>query len=114
VLWPLTWIYLGIGNLGVAVPEFQLSGTSDLTGQPVRFTVEYDCSHGDAMRIVRASRAPLVVIRSAPGITAQYFIYSWDERTAQVDMSAAPDNLLPSQPAREHSSGQLAGTRATG
>ena len=69
------------------------------------------------MRIVRASRAPLVVIRSAPGIAAQYFIYSWDESTAQVDMSGAPENLLPAQPAQptgQHSNGQLAQTRASG
>jgi hypothetical protein len=77
------------------VPEFQLSVAGDLGGrQPVRFAVEYECSDRDAIGIVRATKAPLVVVRGVPEGPATYFIYSWDEGTGHVDVAAAPENPI--------------------
>jgi hypothetical protein len=78
------------------VPDFALSATGDQgRGQAVVFTVEYECSHTDALTIVRDSRAPLVVVRGGTEKPATYFIYSWDESAGQVTVHAAADNIPP-------------------
>jgi hypothetical protein len=60
------------------------------------------------MRIVRATQAPLVVVCGAHEGPATYFIYSWDERTGQVYVAAAPENPVQLRQARPLANGQSA------
>ncbi len=80
------------------MPEFRLSIPGDLSSRPaISFSVIYGCSQHEAVSLVETTHDPVIVVRGGQDKPATYFIYSWDESTGQIKVTADEENFVPLQ-----------------